>query len=262
MFIDISPKDVVDIILVALMLYYIFRLMRASRSLNIFIGIMVFIVVWLFVSQVLEMRLLGSILDKLVSVGVLALIILFQEEIRKFFYDLGASQRYGRLKRLFGKHVEKTADKQVIMPLVMACMNMARQKVGALIVIENNAPLDDIVSTGDRINADITQRLIENIFFKNSPLHDGAMVIRNKRICAAGCILPVSHSTDIPKEFGLRHRSAMGMAQTSDAICIIVSEETGRITVARDGQFQLRLSSENLEKLLSEVMLTGKEENQ
>ena len=148
------------------------------------------------------------------------------------------------------------------MPLVMACMNMARQKVGALIVIENNAPLDDIVSTGDRINADITQRLIENIFFKNSPLHDGAMVIRNKRICAAGCILPVSHSTDIPKEFGLRHRSAMGMAQTSDAICIIVSEETGRITVARDGQFQLRLSSENLEKLLSEVMLTGKEENQ
>lgn len=190
MFIEISPKDIVDIILVASLLYYIFRLMRESRSLNIFIGIMVFILVWLFVSQILEMRLLGSILDKLVSVGVLAIIVLFQEEIRKFLYSLGAHQRFGAFMKLFvNKHASDTPDMSTIMPIVMACMNMARQKVGALIVIERGVSLDDIVATGDTIDSNINQRLIENIFFKNSPLHDGAMVIRKRRICAAGCIL-------------------------------------------------------------------------
>lgn len=255
MFIEISPKDIVDIFLVALLLYYIFRLMRESRSLNIFIGIMVFIVIWLFVSQVLEMRLLGSILDKLVSVGALAIIVLFQEEIRKFLYSLGAHQRMATFMRLFGSKSQKRADKADIMPVVMACMNMARQKVGALIVIERGAPLDDIIVTGDRIDANINQRLIENIFFKNSPLHDGAMIIRKKQICAAGCILPVAHDLDIPKELGLRHRAALGISQDSDAIAIICSEETGRISVAIKGEFQLRLSAEKLEGLLTEELM-------
>lgn len=255
MFIEISPKDIVDIFLVALLLYYIFRVMRESRSLNIFIGIILFIVVWLFVSQVLEMRLLGSILDKLVSVGVLALIVLFQEEIRKFLYTLGAHQRFGMLTRLFGSKHNTNHDKQSIMPVVMACMNMARHKVGALIVIERGAPLDDIMVTGERTDAQISQRLIENIFFKNSPLHDGAMVIRNKRIAAAGCILPVAHNLDIPKELGLRHRAALGISQNSDAIAIICSEESGRISVAMKGEFHLRLSAEKLEALLTEELL-------
>lgn len=260
MFIEISPKDFVDIILVALLLYYVFRIMRESRSLNIFIGIILFIIVWLFVSQVLEMRLLGSILDKLVSVGVLALIVLFQEEIRKFLYTLGAHQRFAKVKMLFGnKHNDNSADKKSIMPVVMACMNMARQKVGALIVIERGAPLDDIIATGDRIDANINQRLIENIFFKNSPLHDGAMIIRKKRIIAAGCILPVSHNLDIPKELGLRHRAALGMSQDSDAICIICSEESGRISVAMNGEFSLRLSAEKLESLLTKELLGEKD---
>lgn len=255
MFIEISPKDFVDIILVALLLYYIFRIMRESRSLNIFIGIILFIIVWLFVSQVLEMRLLGSILDKLVSVGVLALIVLFQEELRKFLYTLGARQRFGVVLSLFGnKDHEEQADKKSIIPIVMASMNMARQKVGALIVIERGAPLDDIIATGDTIDANINQRLIENIFFKNSPLHDGAMVIRKRRIAAAGCILPVSHSLDIPKELGLRHRAALGITQDSDAIAIICSEETGRISVAIKGEIQLRLSAEKLESLLTEEL--------
>lgn len=259
MFIEISPKDIVDIILVALLLYYIFRLMRESRSLNVFIGIMVFIVLWLFVSQVLEMRLLGSILDKLVSVGVLALLVLFQEEIRKFLYSLGAHQRLGYLSRMFSsKHGDDKADKKTIMPVVMACMNMARQKVGALIVIERGAPLDDIIATGDLIDANINQRLIENIFFKNSPLHDGAMIIRKKRICAAGCILPVAHNLDIPKELGLRHRAALGISQDSDAIAIICSEESGRISVAMKGEFQLRLSAEKLESILTQEILQKK----
>lgn len=126
-------------------------------------------------------------------------------------------------------------DKTAIMPIVMACINMSRGKVGALIVIERTISLDDIVDTGDRIDANINQRLIENIFFKNSPLHDGAMVVSKRRIQAAGCILPVSHSIDIPKELGLRHRAAMGISQDSDAIAVVVSEETGGISVAIKG---------------------------
>lgn len=251
---DFGLKDAIDIVLVALILYYLYKLMKESRSLNIFIGVMVFVLVWLFVSQVLEMRLLGAILDKLVGVGAIALIVLFQEEIRRFLYSLGAHQRIKQLSSFLGsRRNEKNfeATRRLIMPIVMACMNMSKSKVGALIVIERGAPLDDIVDTGDLINANINQRLIENIFFKNSPLHDGAMIIAHKRIKAAGCILPVSHNLDIPKELGLRHRAAMGISQDSDAIAIVVSEETGRISVAMKGQFHLRLSAEELERILT-----------
>lgn len=257
MFFEFGIKDIVDILLVALVLYYIYRLMRESRSLNVFIGIMVFVVVWLFVSQVLQMRLLGSILDKLVSVGVIALIVLFQEDIRKFLYNLGAHQQMKRFTRLFssrGKDKDTKEVKETIMPIVMASMNLSKGKVGALIVIERSVPLDDIVQTGDLIDASINQRLIENVFFKNSPLHDGAMVISKKRIKAAGCILPVSHDLDIPKELGLRHRAAMGISQESDAVAVVVSEETGGISVAVKGVFRLRLSAEELESILTKEL--------
>ena len=258
MLFEFGIKDVIDILLVALMLYYIYRLMRESRSLNVFVGIMVFIVTWLFVSQVLQMRLLGSILDKLVSVGVIALIVLFQEDIRKFLYNLGAHRRMKALKRFLtssrGKDKTKKDVKETIMPIVMAAMNMSKGKVGALIVIERSVLLDDIVVTGDLIDAAINQRLIENIFFKNSPLHDGAVVVANKRIKAAGCILPVSHNLDIPKELGLRHRAAMGVSQESDALAVVVSEETGGISVAVNGTFHLRLSAEELESILTKEM--------
>ena len=138
------------------------------------------------------------------------------------------------------------------MPIVMACISMSKQKEGALIVMEHSTPLDDVVRTGDLIDASVNQRLIENIFFKNSPLHDGAMIISKNRIKAAGCILPVSHNMDIPKELGLRHRAAMGISQMSDAHAIIVSEETGGISVAYKGQFHLRLTAEELESLLTQ----------
>ena len=198
------------------------------------------------------MRLLGSIMDKLVSVGVIGLIILFQEDIRKFLYTLGAHQRIRMVMRLFSSDKDTTAreDKESIMPIVMACLSLSKGKVGALIVMERSTPLDDIADTGEIIDAGINQRLIENIFFKNSPLHDGAMIISKKRIKAAGCILPVSHSYDIPKELGLRHRAAMGISQECDAIAIVVSEETGGISVAIKGAFQLRLSAEKLEAYL------------
>ena len=254
MFFEFGIKDIIDIVLVALMLFYIYRLMKESRSLNVFMGILMFIVFWLVVSQVLEMKLLGSILDKLVSVGVIGLIILFQEDIRKFLYNLGAHQRMQALRRLFSnndKGLSEEQVKQTIMPIVMSCMSMSKKKIGALIVIQRATPLDDIVATGERIDAAISQQLIENIFFKNSPLHDGAMVIARQRIRAAGCILPVSHNLDIPKELGLRHRAALGITHESDCIAIVVSEETGGISVAIRSEFQLRLSAEKLESILT-----------
>ena len=251
MFIDFSIKDLVDILLVAYLLYQTYRLMKDSGSINIFIGILVFIGCWLVVSQVLEMRLLGSIFDKLVSVGVLALIILFQDEIRKFLVTLGSHKKMGSFFRFLTKAKQEKTEKNDIMPIVMACMNLSKGKVGALIVFEKDMPLKEIIRTGEIINADINQRLIENIFFKNSPLHDGAMIISHKRIEAAGCILPVSHDLNIPKDLGLRHRSALGVSQETDALAIIVSEETGGISAAYKGQFHLRLTAEELERILT-----------
>lgn len=256
MFLSFGIKDAIDMLLVALVLYYTYRFMRESRTLNIFVGILAFIVTWLFVSRVLEMRLLGAILDQFVGVGALAIIVLFQEEIRKFLYSLGEHNKLRKVVNWFTvrRDEKSVTPREAIMPIVMACINMARTKCGALIVIERTTPLDDITATGDTVDAQINQRLIENIFFKNSPLHDGAMVISHRRIKAAGCILPVSHDLDIPRELGLRHRAAMGISQASDAVAIVVSEETGRISVAIKGQFRLRLSAENLEALLTEEL--------
>ena len=251
MFIDFSIKDFIDILLVAYLLYQTYRLMKDSGSINIFIGILVFIGCWLIVSQVLEMRLLGSIFDKLVSVGVLALIVLFQDDIRKFLVNLGSHKRLGNFFRILTNTKQEKTERADIMPIVMACMSMSKTKTGALMVIEKNVPLNEIIRSGETIHADVNQRLIENIFFKNSPLHDGAMIIRHKQIVAAGCILPVSHDLNIPKELGLRHRAAMGVSQETDALAIIVSEETGGISVAYKGQFHLRLTAEELERILT-----------
>ena len=249
--IDFGVKDVIDILSVALILYYIYRLMKESSAANIFSGIIIFVIVWMLVTQVFEMRLMGTILDKLINMGGLALIILFQEEIRRFFSTIGAHHKAHVVLHLLG--VKKSdVSREDIMPIVMACMSMSKQKVGALIVIEQNVGLNEYIRSGDMINANITQRLIENIFFKNSPLHDGAMIISHKRIIAAGCILPVAHDSDIPKALGLRHRAALGISQKTDCMAIIVSEETGGISMAQNGQFYLRLTAEELEHRLTE----------
>ena len=251
MWMNFGIKDLIDVLLVAFFLYQTYKLMKNSGTLAIFSGVVSFIIVWILVSQVLEMRLMGAILDKFISVGFLVLVILFQDEIRRFLLTLGSHRHVSALARLFSGSKKESLKHDDIMPVVMACLSMGKQKVGALIVIEHNTPLDEIVHTGELIDAAINQRLIENIFFKNSPLHDGAMVISKKRIKAAGCILPVSHDLNIPKELGLRHRAAMGISQQSDAHAIIVSEETGAISVAYRGQFYLRLNAEELESLLT-----------
>ena len=236
----------------AVLLYYSYRLMKESRSLNIFFGVLTFIVLWLFVSQILEMRLLGSLLDRVVSVGAIAILILFQDDIRHFLYNIGTHRRVRTLIRFFRGEQQQGSSRDDILPIVLACNSMSKQKVGALIVIQRSLPLNDFIRTGELVDARISQRLIENIFFKNSPLHDGGMIISHKRITAAGCILPVSHDMDLPKELGLRHRAAMGISQETDAIAIVVSEETGNISVAFRGTFQLRITAEDLERILTE----------
>lgn len=253
--IEIGIKDIIDIVLVAILLYNLYRLMKESSSSNIFIGLILFFVLWILVSQVFEMRLLGGIFDKLVNVGSLALIVLFQEEIRRFFSTIGQQRGNWFFIKWFRKTKEEDKiHRSDIMPIVMACINMGRQKVGALIVIERDLALTEVVASGEKVDAIVSQRLIENIFFKNSPLHDGAMVISHKRIQAAGCILPVAHDSDIPKSLGLRHRAGLGISQKSDCIAIIVSEETGGISIAQNGQFTLRLTAEELESRLSETL--------
>lgn len=250
MFFDISIKDIIDVVLVALMLYYMYRLMKDSGSLNVFVGILVFIFSWLFVSQMLQMRLLGSILDQLMSVGTLALVVIFQEEIRNFFRTLGSHRHFGFLSKFFSRD-KKDSNATEVMPIVLACNSMAQQKVGALIVVQRNMSLDDIVKTGEVINADISQRLVEAVFFKNAPLHDGAMIIQNGRIVAAQCILPVSHNLNISKKLGLRHRSAIGVTEIYDAIAIVVSEETGTISAAIGGKLIQNLDARKLEEILA-----------
>jgi len=251
MFLEFGIKDFIDILLVAFVLYYTYKLMKASGSIKVFTGILVFILLWLVVTKVLEMKLLGSIFNTLMNVGVIALIVLFQDEIRRFLLTLGSHRNISALIRLFSGAKKEPLRHDDVMPVVMACLSMGKQKVGALIIMEHSVPLDEVVRTGELIDAAVNQRLIENIFFKNSPLHDGAMVISKKRIKAAGCILPVSHDLSIHKDLGLRHRAAMGIAQQSDAHAIIVSEETGSISVAYRGQFYFRLNAEELESLLA-----------
>lgn len=256
MFLSFGLKDFVDIVSVAIILYYCYKVMKRSRSVNIFYGVLIFISFWIVVSKILEMKLLGGVLDQLVNVGAIALIVLFQEEIRHFFYDLGAHEKANRLVRFFRSEKGKSAndeyryDREVIFPIVMACINMSKQKVGALIVIENDIPLTDFIRTGETIDARISQRLVENIFFKNSPLHDGAMIVSGGKIVAAACILPISHDLDIPKEFGLRHRAGKGVTTDTDALAVIVSEETGNITAAYGDAFRSHLSPEELENIL------------
>ena len=250
---DFGIKDFFDIIIVAFLLYYLYKIMRKSSSINIFYGVLAVIMIWIVVSEIFEMRLIGSILDKFMSIGLLVLVILFQDQIKRFLIELGSNKRWRFIGELFHHHKSKDDGemKQWIMPVVYACMNLSKTKTGALIVVEQRVPLETYEQSGDIIDAKVNSRLIENIFFKNSPLHDGALILANNRLASAGCILPVSHDANIPRSLGLRHRSALGIAQATDAIAIVVSEETGNISVAHNGRLKQRLSSTELEKYLS-----------
>ena len=251
MYLHFGIEDAIDILLVAFFLYNTYRLMKDSGTIAIFAGILSFIAVWILVSQVFEMKLMGAIMDKFISVGFIVLVILFQDEIRRFLLILGSNKGWKFLAKLMSPKPNKIQeDLSYIMPIVLACMNMAKTKTGALIVLQQKVNLGIYIETGEILNAALSSRLLENIFFKNSPLHDGATIIADKKIIAAACILPVSQRNDIPKELGLRHRSALGMSQETDAKIIVVSEETGKIALAYKSKLHLDLTGEELQKLL------------
>ena len=255
---DFGIKDIIDILLFAVLLYYIYRLMKESGTINIFYGVLAFIVVWVVASEIFDMRLIGTILDRFMAIGLIILVILFQEPIKRFLVELGSQRRWRFLRNIFHHQKEDIELESLawVMPIVYACLSMSKSKTGARIVIEQTIPLDPYAASGDIIDANINTRLIENIFFKNSPLHDGAMIIAHNRIVSCGCILPVSHDSDVPRTLGLRHRSALGIGQATDALAIVVSEETGNISIAHRGKLSTRLSTTELEHRLNAVAIT------
>ena len=228
--------------------------MKDSGTLNIFVGVLAFVLAWVVMYKIMDMRLIGTIMDKFIDIGLFILVILFQDQIKLFLIELGSQKGWGFIAKIFRHKNSADEDKKWIMPVVYACMSMSKSKTGALIVIQRQMPLDDYEHTGDMIEANINTRLIENIFFKNSPLHDGALIIAGDKVMSAGCILPVSHDTSLPRYLGLRHRSALGIAQATDAIAVVVSEETGNISYAYKGELHQKLSSTELENALSNLI--------
>ena len=251
MLVSFGLKDAIDILLVAFLMYQIYKLMRSSGTLAIFSGVVSVIVLWVFVYEVLEMRLIGGILDKFISVGFIVLVILFQDDIRRFLVALGSNRGWRFLYNIFKRKTDDSETQKYIASVALACMNMAKRKTGALIVIRREMDLENYIQTGEMFRAEVNARLIENIFFKNSPLHDGAMIISDNEIKAAGCILPIAHNVIIPKEMGLRHRSGLGMSSETDALVIIVSEERGAISVAHNGKLSIDITAEDLQEILS-----------
>ena len=253
---EIGFKDIVDIFLVAVLLYQMFKLLKRSGAVNIFIGIIAFIICWFLVSYVFKMELLGGIFDRIVSVGAFAFIVLFQDEIRRFFSRIGSKRRWNSLnslKRFFGNNSEeKEITDYNLVQIVLACRSLSKSSTGGLIILTRSNDLSFYAQTGETINATINSRLIENIFFKNSPLHDGALIISTQKLKAAACILPVSKNQTIPKRMGLRHRAAVGITEQSDAIAIVISEETGHISWAINGILTVNVKPEQLEHFLSE----------
>jgi len=238
-FLRLSFIDILDIIVVALLIYTLFRWIRGSSAVNIFIAILLLFAIR-FVAQVLGMKLLSSLMGTVVDIGAIALIIIFQPEIRQFLGRLGRGTGISRKGKSFVERIMAQKDNALtsesVNEIVDACRDMADSKTGALIVLLHNNNLKDIIDTGDTIDAKVRSRLIQNIFFKDSPLHDGAMIIGDNRIIAARCTLPMTERTDLPAKYGMRHKSAVGISERSDADVIVVSEQRGTISFVRDGQ--------------------------
>ncbi len=230
--------DVIDVFLVALLLYYVYKLVRGTVAINIFIGIVIIYIIWK-ITQALQMQLLSNILGGFMTAGMFALIVVFQQEIRKFLLMIGSTNFASRkkfLNQLSFLKTEATIETDVDV-IISACNKMGSTKTGALIVFERSNNLDFLVNTGDEMNIKVTQAIIESIFFKNSPLHDGAIIIHNNIVKATRVILPVNNEKKLPRRFGLRHRAAVGVTEKTDALAITVSEETGQISYFKNGEF-------------------------
>lgn len=230
--------DIIDVILVALLLYYIYKLVKGTVAINIFIGIIIIYLVWRL-TGFLNMELLNGIFGGFMKVGIIALIVVFQPEIRKFLLMVGSTNfsKRGKIFKQLKFLKTETSDETNVDTIISACIKMGLSKTGALIVFERNNNLDFLSASGDEMNIKVTQPIIESIFFKNSPLHDGAIIVSNNVVKATRVILPLNNEKTIPKRFGLRHRAAIGVTEKTDALALVVSEETGHISYFKDGEF-------------------------
>lgn len=243
--------DIIDVILVALLLYYVYKLIKGTVAINIFIGIIIIYLVFRL-TDFLNMALLSNILGGFMKVGIIALIVVFQPEIRKFLLMVGSTNfsKKGKLLGQFKFLQTETGDETNVDTVISACNKMSQTKTGALIVFERNNNLDFLTATGDDMNIKVTQPIIESIFFKNSPLHDGAIIISNNIVKATRVILPVNNDKVIPRRFGLRHRAAIGVTEKTDAVALVVSEETGHISYFKDGEFVLFKDTAELTEII------------
>lgn len=252
MFISIRWLDVVDIFLVAVLIYQLYKLVKGTVAIRIFLGILAIYLLWKVVSA-LSMELLSEILGQFIGVGVLALIIVFQQEIRRFLLIVGSQSPFagaGLINKIMNWSKNADDENVNIDAIIRACENMSRTNTGALIVIATDTELKYQSSTGDQIDAKLSAPLLESIFFKNNPLHDGGVIIYRNRITAARCILPVSESNTIPSKYGLRHRAAVGQTESSTAIAVVVSEENGSISMAKSGILHTKMEIEDLRNRL------------
>lgn len=253
-FIHITFIDILDILLVGFLIYQILKLIRGTAAVRIFAGILILFVIWVVV-RALNMKLLSMLMGQMLGVGTVALIVIFQPEIRRFLLHLGtnvSNREEGIWKHLFNGPKGSVMSSVALEELTGACRKMSETNTGALLVFRHTSYLNSYIETGDEINADINRRLIENIFFKNTPLHDGAMILSHDKIIAARCTLPISESMNIPPQYGMRHRAAIGITEGTDATAVVVSEETGEISFIANGEMkkmnsitELRLAIEN-----------------
>ena len=258
-FLHMSFADVLDVLIVALIIFLVFKWIRGSAAMNIFIAVLMLFVA-LVVVEALGMRLMSAILGTFIDVGVIALIVIFQPEVRHFLIRIGGRNNISRLNiidKLFGSRDHRMGS-EAVSEIVEACAQMSEERTGALIVIPHTNPLQHIIETGDRIDAIVSRRLIMNLFFKNSPLHDGAMIISGERIVAARCTLPISGRTDIPPSLGMRHKAAIGISEETDCDVIVVSEETGNISFVHGGVLQGVGNRNELKLRLTSSLEAGK----
>jgi len=252
MVLNISVIDVIDIILVAIILFQLYKLIRGTAALSIFIGIFIIYMFWLIV-KALNMELIGALMGQVIGVGVIALIVVFQQEVRRFLLVIGnryMNRRRFSFGKLFSSVEEETGSLIEAEEIVRAAESMASKKTGALIVIGRKSSLDIYSEGGERIDAKISAELLETIFFKNSPLHDGAVLIEDGKIFAARCPLPITDRVSLPPKYGMRHRAAIGISEHTDSLVVVVSEESGAITVADAGDMKENLTPNELRQIL------------
>ncbi|MFD2550241.1 diadenylate cyclase CdaA [Bizionia sediminis] len=247
----ITVIDILDVVLVAALLYYIYKLVKGTVAINIFIGIVIIYLIYL-ITETLQMKMLSRILGGFMSVGLIALIVVFQQEIRKFLLMVGSTNfaKRGKFLKQFKFLKTETENPTDIASIIAACKKMSSTKTGALIVFENHNNLDFLTTTGDAMNITVSQPIIESIFFKNSPLHDGAIIIAHNIVKATRVILPVNNDKNLPSRFGLRHRAAVGITEKTDALAVVVSEETGQISYFKDGEFIMFKEADELIELI------------